>query len=62
MFKSTIYEFVMEQRMIKAKMLLSLNNQSVSQIAEEVGYSNTSNFSNAFKRHTGLYPTELSKN
>lgn len=62
MFKSTVYEFVIEQRMLKAKILLSLNNQSVSQIAEEVGYSNTSNFSNAFKRYTGLYPTELSKN
>lgn len=62
MFKSTVYEFVIEQRMLKAKMLLSLNTQSVSQIAEEVGYSNTSNFSNAFKRYTGLYPSELSKN
>lgn len=62
MFKSTVYEFVIEQRMQKAKMLLSLNTQSVSQIAEEVGYSNTSNFSNAFKKYTGLYPSELSKN
>ena len=62
MFKSTVYEYVMEQRMLKAKMLLSLNTQTVSQIAEEVGYSNTSNFSNAFKKYTGLYPSELSKN
>lgn len=61
-FKSTVYEFVIEQRMLKAKMLLSLNTQTVSQIAEEVGYSNTSNFSNAFKKYTGLYPSELSKN
>lgn len=62
MFKSTVYEFVIEQRMQKAKMLLSLNTQSVSQIAEEVGYSNTSNFSNAFKKYTGLYPSELGRN
>lgn len=62
MFKSTVYEYVMEQRMLKAKMLLSLNTQTVSQIAEEVGYSNTSNFSNAFKKYTGLYPSEISKN
>ncbi|MCC7031067.1 MAG: helix-turn-helix transcriptional regulator [Chitinophagaceae bacterium] len=62
MFKSTIYEFVIEQRMQKAKLLLSRNQQSVSQIAEEIGYSNTSNFSNAFKKYTGLYPSELSRN
>lgn len=62
MFKSTVYEFVIEQRMQKARMLLMLNTQSVSQIAEKVGYSNTSNFSNAFKKYTGLFPSELSKN
>jgi AraC-like DNA-binding protein len=62
MFKSTIYEFVIGQRMQKAKMLLSMNQQTVSQIAEEIGYSNTSNFSNAFKKYTGLYPSELSRN
>lgn len=61
LFKSTVYEFVLEQKMLKAKILLSQNNKSVSQIAEEVGYSNTSNFSNAFKRYTGMFPTELSK-
>lgn len=62
MFKSTVYEFVIEQRMQKAKILLSLNSQSVTQIAEEVGYSNTSNFSNAFKKYTGVYPSEVSGN
>ncbi len=62
MFKSTIYEFVIEQRMQRATLLLSLNNQSVSQIAEEIGYSNTSNFSNAFKKYTGRYPSEFVKN
>ncbi len=60
-FKSTVYEFVLEQKMMKAKLLLSQNNKTISQIAEEVGYSNTSNFSNAFKRYTGMFPTELAK-
>ncbi|MCC6448605.1 MAG: helix-turn-helix transcriptional regulator [Chitinophagaceae bacterium] len=60
-FKSTVYEFVLEQKMTKAKLLLSQNNKTISQIAEEVGYSNTSNFSNAFKRYTGMFPTELVK-
>ncbi len=62
LFKSTVYEFVIEQRMQKAKILLSLNSQSVTQIAEEIGYSNISNFSNAFKKYTGVYPSELSGN
>ncbi len=62
LFKSTVYEFVLEQKMMKAKILLSQNTKTISQIAEEVGYSNTSNFSNAFKRYTGMFPTELAKN
>jgi AraC-like DNA-binding protein len=40
---------------------LSGSRISVQQIALELGYSNTSNFTNAFKKLTGLSPTEWQK-
>ena len=61
-FGTTIYDFIQEQRMLKAKMLLSTNSLSVSQVAEEIGFSSKSNFSTAFKKYTGIFPSELQKN
>ena len=61
-FGTTIYAFVQEQRIIKAKLLLKTTNSSVSDIAEMVGFSNASNFSNAFKNYTGILPSELRNN
>jgi len=58
LFGQTIFEFVQEQRMNKAYLLL-IDRQSVSQVAHDMGYSNPGNFSNAFKKHTGIYPSEL---
>lgn len=56
-FGSTIYDFVQEQRMSKAKMLLTTSQLSVSQVADKIGFSSTGNFSNAFKKFTGIYPS-----
>jgi AraC-like DNA-binding protein len=42
--------------------LLKTTNSSVSDIAEMVGFSNASNFSNAFKNYTGISPSELRNN
>ncbi len=61
LFGQTIFEFVQEQRMNKAYILL-INRQSVSQVAHDMGYANPGNFSNAFKKHTGIYPSELIQN
>lgn len=62
MFNTTIYDYVQEQRMLKAKLLLSSNNYSVSAVAELVGYSSPSSFSAAFKKHTGVLPSDLVSN
>ena len=55
----TVYDFIQEQRMLKAKLLLKENKFSVSQVAEQIGFSSISNFSSAFKKHTGVFPSEL---
>jgi AraC-like DNA-binding protein len=62
MYGLTIFEFVQEQRMKKAQMLLGTKAYSISQVADMVGYSNVSNFSNAFRRQLGVTPSELVKN
>ena len=49
-----IYKYVLEQRMLKAQqMLTSPALYTVEQIAMECGYSNKSNFVNAFKKRFG---------
>lgn len=61
-FGTTVYDFVQEQRMLKAKMLLTTSAFSVSQVANEIGFSSQSNFSSAFKKFTGVLPSELQNN
>ncbi|MGB3075507.1 MAG: AraC family transcriptional regulator [Chitinophagales bacterium] len=62
LFGSTVYDFVQEQRMLKAKLLLTTTGNSVSQIANEIGFSSAGNFSAAFKKLTGVFPSELPRN
>lgn len=61
LFGITVYDFVQEQRMLKAKILLTTTHYTVSQVADEIGFSSMSNFSSAFKKHTGVFPSELQK-
>jgi len=62
LFGTTVYDFVQEQRMLKAKILLLTSNFSVSQVADEIGFSSASNFSSAFKKYAGVFPSELQQN
>ncbi len=61
-FGSTVYDFVQEQRMLKARLLLQTTNNTVAQVAELIGFSSQSSFSNAFKKYTGVLPSELQQN
>ena len=53
--------YITNIRMEKAKSLLTGGMNSVSEVAEAVGYNNIYHFSKAFKRVTGLTPTEFAK-
>ncbi len=48
-------------RMDRASELLVYTDQTLADIAEEVGYDNPFSFSKAFKRHTGISPAEFRK-
>ena len=54
-------DYVLEQRMARAKQLLAQTTLRISEIAERVGYSDVAYFSNAYKRATGMTPSEYRK-
>ncbi|MDO5701834.1 MAG: AraC family ligand binding domain-containing protein [Lachnospiraceae bacterium] len=52
-------EFLMNYRVEKASALLAFSSNSISAIAEEVGYTDPMTFSKAFKKRTGKSPSEF---
>lgn len=60
-FNQTIFEFIRENRMIKAKYLLENTSQNITEIAFAVGYASLSSFSQAYKNYFGITPLEQSK-
>lgn len=61
MYQMSIYDFVQQERITKAKQMLRQNFHSIQDIALELGYSNNSNFTNAFKKWTGFAPSEWAR-
>ena len=55
----TIEQYIINQRIEKTKELLLYGEQSLSQIAFNLGYSSTAHLSNQFKRITGLTPSKF---
>ncbi|PZW40759.1 AraC-like DNA-binding protein [Mesonia algae] len=63
LFRLTVNEYIMQQRMLKASTLLKTTDHSLSQIAEAISISSKSYFSKSFKKHFGVLPSEyLNKN
>ena len=57
----TIEQYIIAQRVERAKELLQLGELPVSEIADQLGYRTNSHFSAQFKRLTGLTPTQFRK-
>ncbi len=55
---NSLKQYILQAKMDHAKASLSDSNHSISQIAYNIGYSDPHNFSNAFKKVTGLTPSE----
>ena len=53
----TIYQFIQSSRIWKAKELFDTGNYNVKQVAHQIGYSNISHFSKAFKKHLSHTPS-----
>lgn len=61
MYGTTVFGYITQLKMIKAKQLLTQTELSVTEIAEELGYKSQNHFSTAFKKQQGYSPSELKK-
>lgn len=62
--KKTFYDLINEKRIEKSKKLLkNMNSQTtIEYIAYESGFNSRASFYRAFKKHTGITPTEFLRN
>lgn len=56
MFHTTIFSYYNGLRMEKAKYLLMDSGKSISEVSDEIGYTNPQHFTVAFKKKFGLLP------
>lgn len=54
-----IYEYYQKNRMLKAKAMLLTGKYNVKEVGSNLGYTNLSNFSLAFKKEFGILPSEV---
>lgn len=57
----TFKEFVVRERIVRAKALLGQSEASVTEIAHAVGFNELSNFTRAFTRESGVGPRQFRK-
>ncbi|MEW9096088.1 MAG: AraC family transcriptional regulator [Clostridiaceae bacterium] len=62
MFGDTVYGYVIDKRLEKARLLLEKKNMQVGEVASQVGYANASHFALAFRKKFGVNPKEYLKN
>jgi len=60
LYGATLYGFLKECRLQKARMLFDAGGMNVSEVAWEIGYTNLSHFSAAFKKRFGVLPKRYS--
>ncbi|HIS48812.1 MAG TPA: response regulator [Candidatus Scybalocola faecigallinarum] len=60
-FQMTFKQYLLKQRMEKAKTLLLEGSGSIGSICDAVGIHNPSYFSHLFKQYTGMLPSEYKK-
>ena len=57
----TLWQYVIQQRIKLAKQLLKNPQLSIWQISDRLGYSNSTQFTNFFRQHTGITPSDYRK-
>ncbi len=61
-FNSTIYNYIRDKRLEKARLLLIENSMSIGEISEAIGYKNSGHFSKRFKEKYGMLPKKYHTN
>ncbi len=57
-FGKPVYTYLLDRRMELARLFLEVHNISVNEVANMVGYSNSSSFSKAFRKKHGFNPSD----
>jgi DNA-binding response OmpR family regulator len=57
----SVFEYLREQRLVRAQALLAATDQQIQQIADAVGFKRAGDFTTAFKRRFGMTPREYRK-
>lgn len=60
-FGITVFGYIKEIKMNKAKEMLLENNCTIGEISDKIGYKNQQHFTSAFKKHFGYVPSTLLK-
>lgn len=60
-YRKTVYRFILDERLKQAALLLRDTTLPANEIGREVGYKMANRFSEAFKKHYGLSPSEFRK-
>jgi AraC-like DNA-binding protein len=58
LFGMTVMRYFRQQRLIQAEQLLRQGNQTVTEVAMQVGYGHLGHFASAFKRQFGITPRQ----
>ena len=58
----TAHQYLIKVRIRKAVHLLRFTNMSINEIAAKTGFQNAMYFSNCFKKHKGVSPTQFRLN
>jgi len=59
LYGKTVFNYLLDLRMEKAKQLLISRSHKIADIAEKTGYRHPSHFSTAFKKYFGYLPTAI---
>ena len=60
-YQTSPIRYLQQLRMEKAKSMLSSDFESISQVAESVGYNSIFHFSKMFRQYTGMSPSDYAK-
>jgi len=60
-YGSSVYQYFSKHQMLLAKQILREDNVSIKEIAYKFGYDSSGKFTKAFKKQTGMLPSEVAK-
>lgn len=60
-FKTSPYNMLVKNRMLKAKYLIKNSDLNISEIANKLGYKQAHNLASTFKKHFGITPKDYMK-